>query len=110
MNRIISIRKGALSCRPLRSKSPLFPRRYSTYNQKQYEAVLYNKLQAQLNPEFLSVADISGGCGSMFAIKILSNQFKGMTTIKQHRLVNEILKEDISQWHGLQLKTGVPKK
>lgn len=49
--------------------------------------------------------DVSGGCGSMFAIDVSSAKFKGLSIVKQHKLVNEILKEDIPRWHGLQLRT-----
>lgn len=51
------------------------------------------------------VQDISGGCGSMYAIEIESPKFKGLTVIKQHKLVNQVLKEEIAQWHGVQLRT-----
>jgi stress-induced morphogen len=51
------------------------------------------------------VQDISGGCGSMYAIEIESPRFQGLTVIKQHKLVNQVLKEEIAQWHGVQLRT-----
>ncbi len=51
------------------------------------------------------VQDISGGCGSMYAIEIESPKFKGLSVIKQHKLVNQVLKEEIAQWHGVQLRT-----
>uniref|UniRef100_A0A060T992 ARAD1D16654p n=1 Tax=Blastobotrys adeninivorans TaxID=409370 RepID=A0A060T992_BLAAD len=70
-----------------------------------YEQQIFDKLQQRLSPKELMVKDVSGGCGSMFAIQIVSDQFKGMPMVRQHRLVNDILKDDISQWHGLQLKT-----
>jgi stress-induced morphogen len=44
----------------------------------------------------------------MYAISITSEKFKGLTMIKQHRLVNELLGEKIKEWHGLQLRTKVP--
>lgn len=44
----------------------------------------------------------------MFAISITSEKFKGLPVIKQHRLVNQILGEQIKGWHGLQLKTMAP--
>uniref|UniRef100_A0A0L0P3L1 Bola-like protein n=1 Tax=Candidozyma auris TaxID=498019 RepID=A0A0L0P3L1_CANAR len=70
-----------------------------------YEQKIYDILKAHFEPSNLQVRDISGGCGSMFAITVESSQFKGIPMIKQHRLVNEVLKEEIAQWHGLQLKT-----
>ena len=54
------------------------------------------------------VQDVSGGCGSMYALDIVSDQFKGLSIIKQHRLVNTVLGEEIKKWHGVQLKTKAP--
>lgn len=31
-----------------------------------------------------------GGCGAMYEISVISDQFKGMSIVKQHRLVNEV--------------------
>ncbi|KAF1808234.1 bola-like protein [Eremomyces bilateralis CBS 781.70] len=72
------------------------------------ELKIFNKLKDTLSPENLVVQDISGGCGSMYALDIASPKFKGLTMIKQHRLVNEILGEEIKQWHGVQLRTRAP--
>ncbi|KAG2172387.1 hypothetical protein INT43_004929 [Umbelopsis isabellina] len=66
------------------------------------ERHIYNKLTNELTPLRLQVADVSGGCGSMYAINIASAQFKGMSVVKQHRKINEILKEEIKEMHGLQ--------
>lgn len=74
------------------------------------ERKVYNKLTKELEPSELEVADISGGCGSMFAINVTSDKFKGISMVKQHKLVNSILSKEISQWHGLQLSTKAPKK
>lgn len=41
----------------------------------------------------------------MYAIEVESPKFKGLSPIKQHKMVNEILKEEIAQWHGVQLRT-----
>ena len=41
----------------------------------------------------------------MYAIDIVSARFKGLSMIKQHRLVNGVLGEEIKGWHGVQLKT-----
>lgn len=69
------------------------------------ESRIQDKLRKALEPERLQVVDISGGCGSMFAIDVTSAKFKGLSIVKQHKLVNEILKDDIQRWHGLQLRT-----
>ncbi|KZM21294.1 uncharacterized protein EKO05_0011525 [Ascochyta rabiei] len=72
------------------------------------ELHVFNKIKGELEPTKLEVQDISGGCGSMYAIEIESPKFKGLTVIKQHKLVNQVLKEEIAQWHGVQLRTRAP--
>lgn len=74
------------------------------------EKHIYEKLEKELDPIQLDVQDVSGGCGSMYAINIISEKFNGISMVKQHRLVNSILKEEISGWHGLQLKTKAANK
>ncbi|KAL7776360.1 hypothetical protein CFE70_006776 [Pyrenophora teres f. teres 0-1] len=69
------------------------------------ELHVFNKIQAELEPVKLEVQDISGGCGSMYAIEVESPKFKGLTVIKQHKMVNEVLKDEIKSWHGVQLRT-----
>ena len=41
----------------------------------------------------------------MYALEIESPKFQGLTVIKQHKLVNSILAEEIKSWHGVQLRT-----
>lgn len=53
----------------------------------------------------LKVQDVSGGCGSFYAIQLSSKQFNGLSTVKAHRMVNEQLKHVIKDIHGLQLRT-----
>lgn len=72
------------------------------------EREIFNTLKESLRPTKLEVQDISGGCGSMYALDVVSEQFKGLPIIKQHRLVNKILGDEIKQWHGVQLKTKAP--
>jgi acid stress-induced BolA-like protein IbaG/YrbA len=45
-----------------------------------------------------------GGCGTFYAITIASKAFKGIPVVKQHRLVNEVLKKEIEGIHGLQVQ------
>jgi stress-induced morphogen len=63
------------------------------------------KLTQKLKIDQLEVVDTSGNCGSSFMIKIKSPDFNGKTVIAQHRMVNEILKDDLKDIHALQLKT-----
>lgn len=77
---------------PIRQKIRL----YSTQEEQvdtimdDYEQKVYNILKNEFDPVNLQVKDVSGGCGSMFAIIVESSKFKGLPMIKQHRLVNEI--------------------
>lgn len=48
-----------------------------------------------------------------FRLVITSTEFQGKTQIKRHRLVNELLKEDMAREggiHALQLKTMTPEE
>ncbi|KZT26889.1 bola-like protein [Neolentinus lepideus HHB14362 ss-1] len=69
------------------------------------EANIYHKLKEKFNPSELLVQDVSGGCGSFYAITIASDAFKGIPIVKQHRMVNDVLKKEFEGIHGLQLKT-----
>jgi len=69
------------------------------------EQAIHDKLSAKFSPSKLQVQDISGGCGTFYAIGITSSAFAGLPIVQQHRLVNSVLKEEISGIHGLQLKT-----
>ncbi|KAJ8086342.1 hypothetical protein PM082_005165 [Marasmius tenuissimus] len=71
------------------------------------EQHIYSKLTEKFSPSQLQVQDVSGGCGSFYAITIASDAFKGLTMVKQHRLVTETLKKEIDGIHGLQIKTIV---
>ncbi|KAE8260326.1 hypothetical protein A4X13_0g422 [Tilletia indica] len=69
------------------------------------ERKIIELLKTRFNPKQIQVADISGGCGSFYAITLTSKEFNGLSTIKQHRLVNQELKDIIADIHGLQLRT-----
>jgi len=72
------------------------------------ELKVFNMLKEGLNPVRLEVQDVSGGCGSMYALDIVSEQFKGLPIVKQHRLVNSVLGDELKKWHGVQMKTKAP--
>ncbi|KAI0347022.1 bola-like protein, partial [Trametopsis cervina] len=67
------------------------------------ERDIYAKLTDRFSPSELAVQDVSGGCGTFYAISIASEAFKDLSTVKQHRLVNEVLKKEIEGIHGLQV-------
>lgn len=72
------------------------------------ESVIWDRLVAKFEPIELVVQDISGGCGSMYGIEICSPKFTGVSTLKQHRMVNEVLSDLMEGWHGVQLKPRAP--
>ena len=55
----------------------------------------------------IAVVDISGGCGSMYEVFVESPAFKGIRIVKQHQMVNEALKAEIKDMHGLRISTAV---
>lgn len=46
-----------------------------------------------------------GGCGAMFEIHIKSADFRNLSMVKQHQMVNTALKEEVKQMHGLRIFT-----
>lgn len=72
------------------------------------ERQIWEMLMRELKAEKLEVQDISGGCGSMYGIEVVSERFKGLSMLRQQRLVNKVLGEEIKGWHGVQLKTRAP--
>ncbi|KAI0883497.1 bola-like protein [Annulohypoxylon maeteangense] len=72
------------------------------------ESAIWDKLAAEFAPTELTVQDVSGGCGSMYAIEIASEKFRGSGMLKQQRMVNAVLGEQMKKWHGVQLRTRIP--
>lgn len=68
------------------------------------EEEIHTLLTKRFSPTHVQVQDVSGGCGSFYAIVIASKEFKGLNTVKQHRMVNECLKDIIGGIHGLQVR------
>lgn len=58
----------------------------------------------------VKVTDVSGGCGAMFEVFVEAQEFKGLNTLKQHKLVTNTLKEQIKEMHGVRIHTSVPNK
>ncbi|KAK0181545.1 hypothetical protein PV327_003821 [Microctonus hyperodae] len=69
-------------------------------------SILKNKFP---KAELIEVNDISGGCGAMFEVNVIAPEFSGLNTVKQHRLINDTLKDEIKDMHGIRIQTGLPK-
>ncbi|KAI0321891.1 bola-like protein [Amylostereum chailletii] len=67
-------------------------------------------LKSKLAVEHVEVLDESGGCGDKYAVLIVSEAFAGKSTLARHRMVNEILKDEIAQIHAFTQKTLTPKQ
>ncbi|KAH7888060.1 bola protein [Phlebopus sp. FC_14] len=96
----LSLTRRLLASRPLGLRTLSTSASQST----DAEQAIVSKLTERFSPTELAVQDVSGGCGSFFAIKIASEAFKGLPTIKQHKLVTEVLKKEIGGIHGLQVR------
>uniref|UniRef100_A0A8D8T8S7 BolA-like protein 3 n=1 Tax=Cacopsylla melanoneura TaxID=428564 RepID=A0A8D8T8S7_9HEMI len=73
-------------------------------------SVSESSLKSVLQREFpkaktIEVQDVSGGCGAMFEILVVSPDFKGLSTVKQHMMINKALKAEIKEMHGLRIHT-----
>ncbi|ETV96987.1 hypothetical protein H310_09835 [Aphanomyces invadans] len=79
-------------------------RSFATTAEESMRASLLKALDAT----HVQVDDISGGCGSMYKIEVVSPAFEGKSRVAQHRLVNEVIKEEIGGMHGLTVKTWTP--
>ncbi|XP_070575472.1 bolA-like protein 3 [Ptychodera flava] len=73
-----------------------------TEGETRISSILKEKFPAA---ESIDVSDISGGCGAMYEITIVSDEFKGKRTVMQHRMVNQALAEEVKQMHGLRIQT-----
>ena len=94
--------------RPLSFKEKMFRRNLWRLGvtTAQVEAKLRNS--ELLKPTAVVVEDISGGCGSFFKVSVTSAVFEGKMLVQQHRLVNDVLKEEIAELHGLTIITKKP--
>ena len=77
------------------------------------------KIETQLDAAIPTIADEShlhaghagAGEGSHFRLVVVSPKFSGLTMVKQHRLVYEVLAEEMqSGIHALALQTYTPEQ
>ncbi|CUA71158.1 hypothetical protein RSOLAG22IIIB_09381 [Rhizoctonia solani] len=71
---------------------------------------LETALRAAFDPSHLEIIDASNGCGENYAVIIVSKVFEGKMTLARHRLVNELLKDEIGQMHAFSQKTYTPQQ
>jgi stress-induced morphogen len=61
------------------------------------EDYLKEKLTKELEAEVCEIKDQSDGCGGKFDAVIVSKKFEGIGLLARHRMVNEILKEELKE-------------
>ncbi|XP_048761938.1 DNA-binding transcriptional regulator BolA-like [Ostrea edulis] len=73
----------------------------STFAQNPVEESISKKLASKFQPQHLEVINESSkhnvpkGSETHFKVIVISDEFEGMPLIQRHRLVNEILKEEL---------------
>ena len=72
-----------------------------------YESSLERMLLDRLSASSARVTDESGGCGSSYHVKVVSKTFDNLSKLKQHRMVQDVLKDDIKKWHAIRIDTSV---
>lgn len=72
--------------------------------------VLDEAIRVALPVSHLDIEDQSKGCGDSYAIVIVSEAFNGKSTLARHRMVNDLLKDQIAQMHAFSQKTYTPKQ
>ncbi|XP_057658304.1 bolA-like protein 3 [Diorhabda carinulata] len=81
-------------------------RNFTTNNGPVNEKQILEKLRRKFpSATSINVEDTSGGCGAMFNVSVETSEFKGLSVAKQHRIVYDALKDEISRIHGLHLET-----
>ncbi|KAI9220718.1 bola protein [Blastocladiella britannica] len=71
---------------------------------------LKQAILAKCSATHVEVEDKSGGCGAAFEVVIVSSLFEGKPLLQRHRLVNDLLKQEISAMHAFSQKTYTPEQ
>ncbi|MCJ1384223.1 hypothetical protein MMC17_007339 [Xylographa soralifera] len=71
---------------------------------------LKKTLTEKLDAQYVTIEDISGGCGQAFQATIVSPLFVKKTTLARHRLVNSTLKTEIAAIHAWTPKCFTPEE
>ncbi|KAJ9499357.1 hypothetical protein H2202_004940 [Exophiala xenobiotica] len=71
---------------------------------------LGEKLKSTIGATYVSIEDMSGGCGQAFNAIIVSPEFEKKTLLARHRLVNNALKSEIAAIHAWTPKCLTPEQ
>ena len=71
---------------------------------------LFEVLDNGFSESVIEIQDLAGD-NDHYAVKIISNKFKGLSKISQHKLVYDVLGKKMGYTlHALSIKTEVPKE
>ena len=71
---------------------------------------LFEILNNGFSESVIEIQDLAGD-NDHYAVKIISNEFKGLNKIKQHKLVYDVLGKKMGYTlHALSIKTEAPKE
>ena len=101
---LTSVRSGLFSSSSVRSLACSSPPNQPAPNEQK----LIDQLRLKFpNATDIAVMDVSGGCGAMFEVFVEAPDFKGVSRVKQHQMVNRALKSEIAEMHGVRVSTAV---
>lgn len=78
--------------------------------------VIENKLHDEFDTAYLQVENeshmhnVAPGSESHFKVTIVSDRFRDQMLIKRHRMVNQVLADELQQIHALALHTLTPEE
>lgn len=73
-------------------------------------AAIVEQIQSLLPDAIVTATDLTGG-GDHFAVRVISSEFDGKTSVARHRLVHQALATELKgDIHALQLETLTPKE
>ena len=77
-------------------------------------AHIENKIRVALpDVSYLSVSDLSDGCGSKFEVIVVSSAFEGVKLLQRHRMINGsggALAVEMQHIHAMNIKAWTPKQ
>lgn len=81
------------------------------------QSIIENKIKSSLCPAYLEVENeshrhnVPAGSESHFKVTVVSDQFEGKTLIARHRILNQLLAEELAgSIHALALHTLTPEE
>ncbi|XP_053121789.1 bolA-like protein 2 [Hemicordylus capensis] len=72
---------------------------------------LRERLLQELEAEHVEVEDTTPGrCATSFKVLVVSPRFRGKPLLQRHRLVNEVLAEELKLIHAFEQRTLTPEQ